>query len=313
MRLAKAAGMEVEEIEKQIGIRDKLGKMSGDTLKNAKALIESGVDISQMDDEKLKKQAEQFSHQQKITSQMDEFKNSIAGSVEQIGGRMLPAFQAMMPILVAMADIFGLIGDGIKLMQENQAAFIIGTMLLGTLTAALMIAKFRQLALEKKIRNAQAEQLGVGLANASTGIMGSLAKVPFGLGIPLALGAIAGLAALIYSFTSKKGDDVVSEGGYGSRTLMGPEGAIQLNNKDTVIAGTDLFSNQSKGQSQSAPAVSAIASSNNNMIGALISEFRGVRSDMASGKIGVYMDNDKVTANVTNTMDNSTRNKFALQ
>jgi hypothetical protein len=34
---------------------------------------------------------------------------------------------------------------------------------------------------------------------------------------------------------------------------------------------------------------------------------------MASGKIGVYMDNDKVTANVTNTMDNSTRNKFALQ
>jgi hypothetical protein len=313
MQLAKAAGMEVEEIEKQIGIRDKLGKMSGDTLKNAKALIESGVDISQMDDEKLKKQAEQFSHQQKITSQMDEFKNSIAGSVEQIGGRMLPAFQAMMPILVAMADIFGLIGDGIKLMQENQAAFIIGTILLGTLTAALMIAKFRQLALEKKIRNAQAEQLGVGLANASTGIMGSLAKVPFGLGIPLALGAIAGLAALIYSFTSKKGDDVVSEGGYGSRTLMGPEGAIQLNNKDTVIAGTDLFSNQSKAQSQSAPAVSAIASSNNSMIGALISEFRGVRSDMASGKIGVYMDNDKVTANVTNTMDNSTRNKFALQ
>ena len=30
-------------------------------------------------------------------------------------------------------------------------------------------------------------------------------------------------------------------GGYGSRTLFGPEGAIQLNNKDTVIAGTNLF------------------------------------------------------------------------
>ena len=29
--------------------------------------------------------------------------------------------------------------------------------------------------------------------------------------------------------------------GYGKRTLFGPEGAIQLNNKDTVIAGTDLF------------------------------------------------------------------------
>ena len=28
--------------------------------------------------------------------------------------------------------------------------------------------------------------------------------------------------------------------GYGSRTLMAPEGAIALNNNDTVIAGTNL-------------------------------------------------------------------------
>lgn len=310
--LAAAAGMEVEEIEKQLGVRNKLSKMGGATLKNAEALIESGVDISKMDDDTLKKKAEQFATQQKIASQMDEFKNAIAGSVEQIGGRMLPAFQALMPVLIGIANIFGLIGDGIKLMQDNQAAFIIGTILIGTLTAAVAIAKYKQLSLERKIRNAQAEQLGVGLANASTGIMGSLAKVPFGLGIPLALGAIAGLAALIYGFSSKKGDDVVSEGGYGNRTLMGPEGAIKLNNKDTVLAGTDLFSNQSKGQSQSTSVASSVASSNNNMINALINEFRGVREDMASGKIGVYMDNNKVTANVTRTLDTSTRNDFAL-
>jgi len=33
--------------------------------------------------------------------------------------------------------------------------------------------------------------------------------------------------------------------GYGTRTLMGPEGAIQLNNRDTVIAGTNLFDKSS--------------------------------------------------------------------
>jgi hypothetical protein len=91
---------------------------------------------------------------------------------------------------------------------------------------------------------------------------------------------------------------------------MGPEGAIQLNNKDSVIAGTDLFSNSSKGQSTSV--ASPVAASNNNMIGAWRNEFRGVRADMASGKIGVYMDNDKVTANVATTMERSTRNNFAL-
>jgi hypothetical protein len=91
---------------------------------------------------------------------------------------------------------------------------------------------------------------------------------------------------------------------------MGPEGAIQLNNKDSVIAGTDLFSKST--QSQSTQTVSPMAASNNSMINTLISEFRGVRADMASGKIGVYMDNDKVTANITRTTDNSTRNNFAL-
>jgi hypothetical protein len=37
------------------------------------------------------------------------------------------------------------------------------------------------------------------------------------------------------------GDDVISEG-YGKRTLLMDKGAIALNDKDTVIAGTDLFS-----------------------------------------------------------------------
>ena len=41
-----------------------------------------------------------------------------------------------------------------------------------------------------------------------------------------------------YKFLS--GDDVMSEGGYGKRTLLSPEGAIKLNDKDTVLAGTDL-------------------------------------------------------------------------
>jgi hypothetical protein len=44
------------------------------------------------------------------------------------------------------------------------------------------------------------------------------------------------------------GDDMLSPpSGYGSRTLIGPEGAIQLNNKDTIIAGTNLFDKSSSG------------------------------------------------------------------
>jgi len=55
--------------------------------------------------------------------------------------------------------------------------------------------------------------------------------------------AIAGLvvAGAIASYFATKGDDVISPGqGYGQRTLLMPEGAIALNDKDTVIAGTNL-------------------------------------------------------------------------
>jgi hypothetical protein len=50
-----------------------------------------------------------------------------------------------------------------------------------------------------------------------------------------AAAAVVGLGAKLMS----KGDDVVSPG-YGKRTLMAPEGSIALNDKDTVIAGTNL-------------------------------------------------------------------------
>jgi hypothetical protein len=313
--LAAAAGMEVEEIEKQLGIRDKLGKMSGKTLENAQALIDSGVDISNLNDDQLKKKAEEFATQQRIVSQMDEFKNAIAGSVEQIGGRMLPAFQALMPILVMMADVFGTIAKVIGYIASSTAGLVgfFGTLV--TLTAMIYANKVKTFALAKMQAIADAQAAGKSMLGAVASIFSGQGKLPI-IGAVIAATMVGALFAAA-SKASSFGDDVFSPGagssGYGSRTLMGPEGAIQLNNKDSVIAGTDLFSSPKQSQTSPVQTVSPMASSNNSMINALISEFRGVRADMASGKIGVYMDNDKVTANITRTTDNSTRNNFALQ
>ena len=75
------------------------------------------------------------------------------------------------------------------------------------------------------------------IAGAAMSAFESAAKIPM---VGWLLGAVAagGAIALGASLMSK-GDDVVSPG-YGKRTLMAPEGAIALNDKDTVIAGTDL-------------------------------------------------------------------------
>ena len=94
----------------------------------------------------------------------------------------------------------------------------------------------KQLRTEKK--DAVASSVGAG-----AGIIGAMSKLgPFGAiaGIALAAGAIGFLLSKL-----SKADDIMSEpsggGGYGKRILTAPEGTFALNNKDTVIAGTDLF------------------------------------------------------------------------
>jgi hypothetical protein len=86
------------------------------------------------------------------------------------------------------------------------------------------------------------------LKNLATAISTAVAQISgasaLDFGISAGIALAAGAAAYAF-FNSKKGDDIMSPGnsggGYGKRTLFGPEGAIQLNDKDTVIAGTNLF------------------------------------------------------------------------
>jgi hypothetical protein len=110
-------------------------------------------------------------------------------------------------------------------------------------------------------------QLAVNLANAAAALTAN-AALTFGVGVAIAVGAaLAGYAA-IKAITA---DDMVSSPpGYGKRTLMGPEGAIALNDKDTVVAGTDLFT--SKEQNKSIGGVVNMSP--------VVSEIQGLRSDM---------------------------------
>jgi len=81
--------------------------------------------------------------------------------------------------------------------------------------------------------------LGRSIALTATKIFKTFAGIPFGLGIPLAIASVVGMAALIRGMS--KADDAIFEGGgYGKRALL-DEGSITLfNDKDTILAGTKL-------------------------------------------------------------------------
>jgi hypothetical protein len=86
---------------------------------------------------------------------------------------------------------------------------------------------------------------GLGAAASLTGI-GAAAGVPMmSAGMTIATGGALGGAALgaregISAVNKvKKGDDVISQPGYGKRSLVTPSGVIALNNKDNIIAYAD--------------------------------------------------------------------------
>jgi len=118
----------------------------------------------------------------------------------------------------------------------------------------------------------------------------SIASIPI-IGPVLAIGAaaaaVAGGMALYNRF---KGDDVVSPG-YGKRTLLAGKDAIDLNDEDDVVAGTDLFGSKKKKsspQSEGGPSVDLTP---------LINEMANMRSVMEQilmKETNIYLDSTKV-------------------
>ena len=197
---------------------------------------------------------------------MKEIFVSLAGPLMQIItpiiDLLIPALQGISFILTPIFDMFrGISGilsgstDSLGTMEKIMGG--IGITVLAVLAATKSIAFYNglikayniaQVALENtkgssifKTIGAMTVALGIqlGLLSAS---LATNAAVTFGVGVAVAVAAaMAGYAAI----KAMSADDMVSPGGngsgYGTRTLMGPEGAIALNNKDTVIAGTNLF------------------------------------------------------------------------
>lgn len=165
-------------------------------------------------------------------------------AIEMINGM----FDGSIEKMSTMETIIGSIGAATLLyMGYLQVIKMHKAAMLGLEKAGIVVEGAKKLGILSTI-GAYTAQLGVQLGIMSAA-MATNAAVTFGVGVAVAVAAAAAGYAAVKAMT---GDDVFSPGqgggGYGKRTLMGPEGAIQLNNKDTVIAGTNLFGNDVKSE-----------------------------------------------------------------
>mgnify|MGYP003624914593 CR=1 FL=1 len=246
---------QIEELEgkglSQKQISAELGKQSIDDLKHQNSIQEN---------------------MNKSIAKMKEAFVSIAAPLMQIVSPivdlLIPAFELLSYILVPISATFQGIADTVlyivdsvsgfydmltgantelSLMQSIVGAIAITYGLIAAYNAAAAATSAIRAAMEKNSEKSlikqgfiMAKNLLIAIAEAVAKITGaSAATLGIAAGIALAAGATA------YAFLSTKGNDIMSPGenssGYGKRTLFGPEGAIALNNKDTVIAGTNLF------------------------------------------------------------------------
>lgn len=104
-------------------------------------------------------------------------------------------------------------------------------------------------------------------AMAISSVITAVASMTMASAITLGLGAIAIAGGLAYMSSkmdettdaqtekvksaqkTKTGNDTVIPAGYGNNVITGPKGSIALNNKDSIIAGTDLFGGKTNSRS----------------------------------------------------------------
>jgi len=275
--LAGAVGMSREELSKSLFVQEQIGNLTGDEYDlrakqinelEAKGLSQAEIK-KQLGKDSIENLKAQNSVQEKLSNSVDKMKEifvSIAGPLMQIISPivdlLIPAISSIAfllePVFTMFRGISGILTNSFDTLSGWGK--VLGSIGVATLAymgyqkvilgyeAAKTTFGFMQNALQASRRTEVLKenvglvtQLGVRLGILSAAL-GTNAAATFGVGVAIAVAAaLAGYTAI----KAITGDDVVSPGGsgsgYGTRTLMGPEGAISLNNKDTVIAGTNLF------------------------------------------------------------------------
>jgi hypothetical protein len=248
--IAKAAGLTKDELAQSLMDREALAKLSGVEGKDAQEKFNNlvkqvGLEEAkkQLGDEALANQYEQQSVQERFAQATEKLKEifiqiaepvmAILSPLMDLVGVILPAINLALQPLIAG---FQLIGGVISWISEGISSFT-GWLAKGSAAATAL----------KVVLAPIAAIVGVIAAGM---IYASLSAIPI---VGPALGAIAvvGMFAMLAkaAASAMSGAKKVNDGvfpaaggsGYGKRILSGPEGSIQLNNKDTVIAGTDLF------------------------------------------------------------------------
>jgi hypothetical protein len=324
-QLAKAAGMSVEEINKQLMMQEKLNGLTEEEKKLAADAIDKGLDITNMTKEQLAEETKKIAAQNEQQGQLARMQNAFMGIVATIGGALSPLLEGVATVLNlimipinAAADGFAALVGFMKEALPLTAALVAGAATYFYYKNQALITDKASAAWAVVKTGAEATYNGIIAAGnliKKRGLLGAIAEmamraftsvssIPF-IGPILGVAAAAGALALGYQYYSKAGD-VMSPADGKTRISTKEGGLFELSKNDDLMAGPGLAGAAAGGSGGGS--LSALAAP----LAAVVNEIKALRADMASGKIAVYMDSAKVTSNVNTQVEKTTRNSYNM-
>jgi hypothetical protein len=257
--IANAAGLTREELAQSLIDREALIALSGEEGATAKEKFDNLVKSTSLEEAKKRLGNDQLALQFQQQSVAERFNNiieklrelfiSLAEPILQIVSPFMNLVTNILPLInVILAPVtytIGKIGEGIGyvvglLTEAKDVAYVLagvfGTILL--YQNRLNISKAAGIVLDKIKLSFAKKDATTSLGGAVIGAIESVVKTPY-IGPLLAAAAAAGVYALGKKYLV---DDAMSPG-YGKRVLSAPEGTYAFNDKDTIVAGTNLEGN----------------------------------------------------------------------
>lgn len=298
--IATATGLTVDELQRSMVLQEKTMNM---TAEEAALVSKYGSDlgnINNLTSEEVANRAKSVQATEQLTTSLDKIKSTIMPAIVSLAQALTPVFQLLSFLVESIVAPFKILsalfswdGDIIKGMSTWQQ--IIGSILIayGTIyTINKGIAAYTALTAANGARSLTFAQrrLIVERRNAIyAAIQGGWKAITMGggwAGLALLAAATAVIGGIVAA-VSRQDDMIMSPisgpAGY-SRVLSGPEGAYALNDRDTIVAGTNLG-----GRGGSAPEIDY-----NRMADAFANAVRSTQIVIGRGAVGAIGEQVKV-------------------
>ena len=239
--LEKATGMNADQLLRSATIQEKMADLDDDAKASALALGLSAADMANMSADQIQAKAAEADKQKMLNKEMDSMKASLVTALLPAAEAMMQVFKSLLPVFKLIGGALGMIGSAFAFVNEHAAVFktILSMIAIGFLPTILTALGGLAVAMIPLIGGALSYAAGL-LMSAVGAIYTTFSMIPFGLGMPVAIGTAIGLYSMFNKAKAEKVGDMVSPADGKTQVSTKEGGLFELSKNDDLVAGPGM-------------------------------------------------------------------------